>query len=359
MSLTDLPADDELEVTLFGRGVGECVVLHVGQGVWVIVDSFVSEFELPNPDTDRPQRVPVARWYLEGMGVARDRVSKIVVTHLHQDHYRGVDRLHDHYTEAQLFVTAALTDDAVRLAYSDTAAQRLFGCMPDTMKRARLRKCSSQYPNGLRTLSVNTGFDCPDGGRLTALSPMDAALDASRAEMAEWISAGRQALRSELRGAKQNRCSVVLHLRTPAGTALLCADLEVEPREFGWAAVLDEADHKNLSRAHIVKVAHHGSHTGDSEEMWDRLVERGADMIVAPYTSGRYRLPTEEDWRRLAPRGPLHQAAPSTKFVRNSVGYPTAREGPTGVVRARRKVGDDRWTIRYAGTAFHVNPLVV
>ena len=36
--VTRPPAPDELEVSLFGRGVGECAVVHLGSGEWLVVD---------------------------------------------------------------------------------------------------------------------------------------------------------------------------------------------------------------------------------------------------------------------------------------------------------------------------------
>ena len=35
----DPPGDEEFELTLFGPGYGESIVMHVGAGEWVIVDS--------------------------------------------------------------------------------------------------------------------------------------------------------------------------------------------------------------------------------------------------------------------------------------------------------------------------------
>ena len=35
------PAKDEMEGILFGPGYGESVVLHAGDGVWVLVDSYM------------------------------------------------------------------------------------------------------------------------------------------------------------------------------------------------------------------------------------------------------------------------------------------------------------------------------
>ena len=39
MSLAAPPRTDELEVSLFGPGVGECVIVHLGAGEWMVVDS--------------------------------------------------------------------------------------------------------------------------------------------------------------------------------------------------------------------------------------------------------------------------------------------------------------------------------
>lgn len=44
------PKADELEVSVFGPGIGECVVVHAGAGEWMIVDSCV----------DRSSGLPVA-----------------------------------------------------------------------------------------------------------------------------------------------------------------------------------------------------------------------------------------------------------------------------------------------------------
>jgi hypothetical protein len=46
------PEIDELEVSLFGPGFGESIVLHLGDGKWIIVDSCLRPgYELPAPLT--------------------------------------------------------------------------------------------------------------------------------------------------------------------------------------------------------------------------------------------------------------------------------------------------------------------
>jgi len=56
---TDVPPQpDEFELSLFGPGVGECIVTHIGYGQWVVVDSRLS------PDTKQP----IALSYLNRLG---------------------------------------------------------------------------------------------------------------------------------------------------------------------------------------------------------------------------------------------------------------------------------------------------
>src|SRR5260370_27238866 len=67
----------ELEVSLFGPGVGECVVVHLGLGEWLVVDSCV----------DPVSRKPVALNYLSELHVDVGKaVKQVVAKHWHDDH---------------------------------------------------------------------------------------------------------------------------------------------------------------------------------------------------------------------------------------------------------------------------------
>ncbi|MYC69907.1 MAG: hypothetical protein F4X17_04275 [Gemmatimonadetes bacterium] len=62
------PGDDDFEFTVFGPGYGESIVLHVGNGAWVIIDSCV--------DADGR---PHALRYLESIGI--DPGGRVLPTH--------------------------------------------------------------------------------------------------------------------------------------------------------------------------------------------------------------------------------------------------------------------------------------
>ena len=68
------PGDDEFEVTLLGPGYGESVVLHIGGGVWILVDS------CGRADA------PAALEYLGGIGLDPALVVVLIVaTHWHDE----------------------------------------------------------------------------------------------------------------------------------------------------------------------------------------------------------------------------------------------------------------------------------
>ncbi|GAB2816842.1 hypothetical protein GCM10027073_55760 [Streptomyces chlorus] len=100
------PGSDEVELSLFGPGLGECVVVHLGNSEWMIVDSCV-----------RPQEsTPVALEYLEKLGVdVGSRVSMVVASHWHDDHVKGISEIFERARAAKFFAASALSGDEFRV----------------------------------------------------------------------------------------------------------------------------------------------------------------------------------------------------------------------------------------------------
>ena len=95
------PEGTELEVSLFGPGLGESVVLHLGRNEWVIVDS------CRNQETGRP----IALDYLQSIGVACETsVVAVVVTHWDSDHIRGIADVVAACPKAEIWCSAAIGD---------------------------------------------------------------------------------------------------------------------------------------------------------------------------------------------------------------------------------------------------------
>jgi len=86
------PDSDEIEITIFGRGIGECCARHLGENRWVIVDNFNHTDKSVDPITRAKTLIPVARWYLDELDVEPDRVETIFITHFHQGHCLADER---------------------------------------------------------------------------------------------------------------------------------------------------------------------------------------------------------------------------------------------------------------------------
>lgn len=100
------PAADEIEVTLFGPGYGEAIAVHLGDGVWLLIDSCI------DPDAG----APASAAYLEKIGVGQGQVRTIVASHWHDDHVRGISQLAAKYPSAD-FVISAVFNDKEALAF--------------------------------------------------------------------------------------------------------------------------------------------------------------------------------------------------------------------------------------------------
>lgn len=106
------PAADEVEVSLFGPGYGETVLVHVGAGDWLLIDSC--------RDTNREQPALV---YLNSLGVEpATSIRSIVLTHWHDDHVRLAGAMVRQCPGAQVVLSLALQDEeflTLARAYAD------------------------------------------------------------------------------------------------------------------------------------------------------------------------------------------------------------------------------------------------
>jgi hypothetical protein len=332
------PAHDEIEVTILGRGVGESCVVHLGDGEWLIVDSF-------NDATDYR---PAALRYLEAIGADPGGVKHLVVTHFDVDHYRGIDRLHDACPNAVLWTTGALSHHEFIRLYGDRTRVPLLGVLPGTIQRAAERKFGVNP--GLRSLQAGSQLRSDPSSSVRALSPTPDAVLASASAVAAVAESGwRDHIVDHLRD--DNRCSVVLHFDFEQLAVLLAGDLLREPPRFGWQAVLDDLETKHLRPADLYKVSHHGSDTGHQDDVHGKLVEPEAIAVVSPFWPSA--LPQDSDRERLVVLAEeLWQTAQSVSFDMDEFGNRVSRRQTTGLVQARRRRDEAAWRVRYESPAF-------
>jgi Metallo-beta-lactamase superfamily len=357
------PEQTEFELTLLGRGRGESCVVHLGSHRWMIVDCYLE----PRAEMRRVSgrlrpsttRIPAAASYLDqlydGSGIEPD-VQLIVITHFHLDHYEGVRELHDKYGNAKLAVTDAVKFETFRVIFGEqsTGPLREVGV---ALKNARRRRFGpSEAVSGLKKVSVGKGLvpQSWDGVNVLALAPSEEAGIQAATELATLLERGADAADVERRLEDDNKTSIALHVTACGSTAILCGDVVNTPGRYGWAAIVENDEHDHLTKAEIVKVAHHGSDTADYQPMWDQFVQPSSPMLVAPYwTSTR---PRQTDQARLSARGALSQTGPSAPRVTNEWAPITRQPARTGVIQARRLPGQP-WSIGYAAPAHAVQPV--
>ena len=346
------PHPDEIEVALFGPGYGECAVVHVGGGDWIVLDSFLTS-----------GRRPVALQYLDGLGVDLARsVRLIVATHWHDDHMKGLGDLVSRCPGADFCCASALGS---REFMSVAAAWAGTGLRGDGIREihtvmSHLDRADAQPVWALASRRIHRSSSC----EVWSLSPGDKAYSAFLASLAPDSEIG------PLRGIdlqKPNQLSVVLLVRFDGGTSCLFgADLE----RRGWAAVLGDTARPQGSRSSVFKVPHHGSANAHLERVWDELLEPEPVALLAPWRRGGRVLPKEADVDRILARTPNAYATsggPSstismdrwvTKKLKRDGARVVPEAGPpdtTGMIRLRRSMdGENSWRVELFGSACHL-----
>lgn len=340
------PGDGELEVSIFGPGIGECVVVHLGLGKWMIVDSCL------NPETRRP----VALEYLEMMGVdCSTSVAVVMVTHWHDDHTKGAAEVLDACHEAKFCCSRALCKTEFFQAIASSTQLTLKGAggsgideMDKIFKILAARKqgtksgrfASPEWVAEYQKIFVRQPGRLP-GCSVEALSPSSMAQTRAMLSFAPVRSQPKRSLPNP----GPNETSVVLHIQFGAASALLGADLETGSNDqIGWRGVVRDVSLLPSTKASIVKVAHHGSDGAHHPPAWATLIAGDAVAAVTPFTSSKLPKPADVTRLKTHVRELFHtsprpaKAAKLDNMTRKSLGGITIRERLTTLGHIRFRV---------------------
>lgn len=288
------PANHEVEVSVFGPGFGECSVIHVGDGHWIIVDSCLN----------KASKRPAALEYLESIGADLALVKLIVATHWHDDHVRGLAALVEACPHADVCISAFLTNEEFlttvfahdeRPLTAVTSGVREMRRVLDLRRGRRVIRAVADR-RILQIPELSHGKEC----EVWALSPCDGAHERFLQSLSKLVpGAGSQKRR--VAAIAPNSCSVVVLLTVGSLAILLGADLEEEGVVKGWSAILSSAGRPNRKAA-FFKVPHHGSSNAHHPDVWRHMLVEDPVYAVAPYDRG-HKLPTNEDLARLLKGG--------------------------------------------------------
>ena len=277
------PEHDQIEVCLFGPGYGECILLHIGKGNWVIVDSCLNK-----------ESHPAASAYLHGLGLDPAGVVRLVVaTHWHDDHIRGMGKLIEICNNATFCCASALRENefltAVGAMESGPVAAAGSGMREFHKVLSLLAERSSKPKFALANRLI---FD-QDGCEIWSLSPSDEEFTAFLQRIGRLLPKKHETKR-RIPALTPNEVAVVLLVKIDDIVILLGADLESP----GWLKILN-AHERPKCKASVFKIAHHGSQDAHEDRVWREMLHINPVATLTPWQRGRKRLPTKSDIERI------------------------------------------------------------
>lgn len=299
-NLTVAPGSRELEVSVFGPGFGECILLHLGGGNWAVIDSCL----------DATTKQPAALQYLSSLGAnPATSIQLVVATHWHDDHVDGISRVFETATSAIFACTSAVKEPdfkevlaawtGTRFLPGGSGVDELHSIMAELKNRTTDSRCiAPKLAIAGRVLWPISGKPDPLEMSIKCLSPSDAAVLATISRL-KGVAPASSKIRRRLPHLLENDTSIVLSVEAAGHRILLGGDLHVKAdRSLGWLAIVD--DHVGVdARHHTFKVPHHGSPTGHHEEVWDKMVADQTCAVITPFVGGSVRLPSINDCQRI------------------------------------------------------------
>lgn len=298
---TDPPNADELELSVFGPGVGECLVIHLGFNDWMVVDSCLYE----------PNGRSIALHYFDLLKLDVSQCVKlVVVTHWHDDHIRGISSMLREATAARLVFSAALRNSEFQSLIASGSQMHFVSHTSGVAEFANLLEIQRERATGRYNIARGPDVWATEGTRLFhrdspteiavwALSPSAQTLTDAHLQIGKLIpKLGDQM--NPYPSLTPNGQSIVLRVDAPGASFLLGGDLEVGADEYrGWQSVVSSL-HQGPVRGRAYKVAHHGSPTADHPAIWERLLAPSPHAVVTPYLRGKTPRPSKDDIDRLS-----------------------------------------------------------
>ena len=297
--MTDIskpPTDTEAEISVFGPGYGECIIIHLCHGDWAIIDSCV----------DSKTKKPVSLNYLRCLKVDPSISVKLVVaTHWHSDHIRGLSQVFQECNSADFVCSAALNHDEFRSLVSlynkpakieSSGIEDFNHVLKDLENRGKVAKLANANKCLWYRHKEESGKQLY--GEMISLAPSDASIIRSQVRIASLIPNEFDS-KKRIMSLKPNDTSVVLFLKIGALSILLGADLEeVNDTHRGWTAIL-ESDEKPNEKSSMFKIPHHGSENGHHHNVWTDMLIKDTFAVTTPYNGGQKPLPTQQDANRI------------------------------------------------------------
>jgi Metallo-beta-lactamase superfamily len=294
MSLTDPPAADEIEVSIFGPGYGETIVVHLALGEWLIVDSCI----------DKRINRPASTAYLHKLGINPGSAVKILLaSHWHDDHIGGLADVFDECRVAKFFCSAALQTSEfvtlVRLAGArsiDRGVQEFKKILDLLKERASSGNAGPEWAIEDRRLWHRAHQS--SAVEIFALSPSSASQTLSFNDISRLMPEVEKQ-KKRIVAPTPNNAAVVLWINIGNDSIILGSDLQqTSTNSMGWSAIVNSTTRPS-GMAEVFKIPHHGSENGHHAGVWARMLQSNPQAVLTPFINGGVALPTNRDVRRI------------------------------------------------------------
>lgn len=375
-NIGDPPQYDEIEISVFGPGYGESVLIHLGQHEWMVVDSCV--------DALSGQPAPIQ--YLQNLGVnPAETVKLVVATHWHDDHIRGIGNIFRTCDNAQFVCSAALrsqefltlvTAASTRSMMTSSGVQE-FAQILDTLQERRPKSVRSESVGPTWAIANQLLWQRRSSDSLPsivhALSPASAAVTLAYHEISRLLPEVGQSKRRVV-AQSPNLVAVALWVCVGDIILLLGSDLEETHNSgTGWSVIVDSPTRPS-GTAGVFKIPHHGSVTADQPRVWTEMLQPEPVVILTPFVQGNVTLPTLADANRICSRTTQAYSTSDTKLrkskrrsgalektIRETVRNIRDAQAPMGQVRLRRPAvaqATNDWKVDLFGAALPLSNLL-
>lgn len=340
------PKTDEIEITVFGKGFGECIVLSCGHNEFIVIDSFV------NDDTKNAIAIDYMAW----IGLPVSSIKRVVLTHWHQDHIAGISQI---LNQADKDVKLVLSPIIKKEKFNEYMALGFKGNNPST------REFKNVYDFLLKNRGENLVLagehtraysnERLDNAEVFTLSPRDADVF----NYLQSIIMPPENLKTSYSFPEDNLLSIVMLMKYGDDGFLFGSDMETKSNtNMGWKAIAKNYEHSR-TRPSVFKVPHHGSENGHCDDVWNEILKEFPISILTVYNKG-HKLPKDEDVERIKNLSSnLYVVGEKSKKAKEIISK--ARKVlndvnisviPTdiGIVRYRKNMKTREYTVEHFGT---------
>lgn len=286
-----LPDTDEIEISVFGHGYGESILVHTGRNEWLIIDSCA------DPTTKEPSALK----YLTDIGAKpEENVRLVVASHWHDDHIRGLGEIVKHCPNAKFVCSdALLSKEFLSVVSAYGARQNMNHGLKEfysILLSIEEKKCFPKYAIADRLIWSNndSGQKC----EVFSLSPSDKSKHLALLELASLYPQEKKTKKDVL-PISPNHVAIVLWIRIGNLYILLGSDLEATGDvNTGWDEIIFSQNRPKETAA-ILKVPHHGSAGANHQKMWSDMLKENPISVLTPFILGKVKLPKQTDIDRI------------------------------------------------------------